>query len=139
MPIDIAVGLALSKNALDIVMAVRKAIREKKKLTDEEMRDYLETLQGKLVDVRTALMEADEDNRKLKADLTEAKRMAEFGNSFKLEEGVYWHQGYPYCPNCWDVNRTPMRLGGPTPDLMNYSKAYWKCPIHKVDISLIIR
>ena len=49
MPIDIAAGLAVSKTALDIVIEVRKAIREKKKLTDEEMRDYLETLQDKLV------------------------------------------------------------------------------------------
>jgi hypothetical protein len=95
MPIDMAAGLALSKNALDIVMAVRKAMREKKTLSDEEMRDYLETLQDKLVDVKTALMEADEENRSLKGQLADAKRMADFGAEFTTGEGLYWREEYP--------------------------------------------
>jgi hypothetical protein len=131
MPIDIAAGLLLSKNALDIVMAVRKAIREKKKLTDEEMRDYLETLQDKLVDVRTALLEADEVNRALKGEIADAKRMADFGAEFTKGEGLYWRDKYPYCPSCWDIDRKPVRLGGPVRDI-NRGET-WRCPMHKVE------
>jgi hypothetical protein len=67
---------ALSKNVLDIVMAVRKAIREKLKVTDEQMRDYLDTLQDKLLDVKTALMEV--------------------GKEYKSDHGLCWYEGYPY-------------------------------------------
>lgn len=130
MPIDIAAGLALCKNALDIVMAVRKAIRDKKKLTDEEIRDYLETLQDKLVDVKTALMEADEENRSLKGQLAEAKRMADFGAEFTTGEGLYWREKYPYCPTCWDTERKAVRLGEIPFDTDRGE--IWQCPVHKV-------
>ena len=99
MPIDIVAGLSLAKNALDIVKAVREAHKQKK-LTSEEMRDYLDTLQDKLVDVKTALSDADEEIRNLKRQLEEATRKADFGASFKSEHGVYWRDGFPYCPIC---------------------------------------
>jgi len=114
MAIDIAAALALSKNALDIVMAVRKAIREKQKLTDEQMRDYLDTLQDKLVDVKTALMEAAEENRTLQNRIDELVRYSDIGKEFNSDHGLYWYEGYPYCPTCWDVDRKPVRLAGPT-------------------------
>jgi hypothetical protein len=112
MPIDIVAGLSLAKNALDIVKAVREAHKQKK-LTSEEMRDYLDTLQDKLVDVKTALSDADEEIRNLKRQLEEATRKADFGASFKSEHGVYWRDGFPYCPICWDNKRQPTRLSGP--------------------------
>src|ERR1017187_8647118 len=118
MPIEIAVGLALAKNALDIVRAVREAIKEKKKFTEDEMRDYLETLQDKLVDVKTSLADADDQMRALKRQVEELKRMSDFGAEFKLENGVYFREGVPYCPVCWDVEKKPVRLSGPLPALI---------------------
>jgi hypothetical protein len=130
MPIEIAAGLVLAKNAIDIVKAVREAIRQKRKLTDEEMKDYLETLQDKLVDVKTALADADDENRQLKNELQEAKRMADFGAEFSTGEGLYWRDNFPYCPSCWDIERKPMRLGGPVHD--PHVGEIWQCPVHKV-------
>ena len=42
-----------------------------------------------------------------------AKRMADFGAEFTKGEGLYWRDNFPYCPSCWDVDRKPVRLGGP--------------------------
>ena len=81
MPIDIAVGLGLAKNALDIVKAVREALRQKK-LTHEEMKDYLETLQDKLVDVKTSLAGADDDRRALHKRIEELERYDDVGKAF---------------------------------------------------------
>jgi hypothetical protein len=128
MPIDIAVGLALARNGLEIIKAVREAAKQKK-LSNEEFLDYLATLQDKLVDVKTALMDADEDNRQLRRRLEDATRMADFGAQFKFAEGLYWREQYPYCPVCWDVDRKPTRLGGPVSG--DFYSEIWQCPIHK--------
>ena len=131
MPIDIAVGLALAKNGLEIIKAVREAAKQKK-LSNEEFLDYLATLQDKLVDVKTALADADEEQRNLRRLLEEATRKADFGASFRFEHGVYWREGYPYCPICWDSKRQPTRLSGPMhgfpagPGLL-----LWTCPLDK--------
>src|SRR3989442_8137862 len=109
MPIDIAAGLALAKNGLDIIKAVREAAKQKK-LTDEEFLDYLATLQDKLVDVKTALADADEENRKLKRQLDdrEAQRALKADMEFQQDGGFYVRKserdaGNPvaYCPVCW--------------------------------------
>jgi hypothetical protein len=104
MPIDIVVGLGLAKNALDIVKAVREALKHTK-LTPEETKDYLDTLQDKLVDVKTALADADDESRELRRQIEELKRMADLGKDFQPMEGVYWRDNVPYCPVCWDVDR----------------------------------
>lgn len=136
MPIDIVVGLGLAKNALDIVKAVREALKQKK-LTNEEMKDYLDTLQDKLIDVKTALSDADDENRDLKRQIDELKRMADFGKDFKLEEGVYWRDKVPYCPICWDVERKPVRLGGPTAKPVGfYNSMAWECAFHRTLFSI---
>ena len=131
MPFDIAVGLSLAKNALDLVKAVREAHKQKK-LTSEEMRDYLDTLQDKLVDVKTALSDADEEMRNLKRQLEEATRKADFGASFTSKHGVYWRDGFPYCPICWDNSRQTTRLSGPHPHILTDAGKYvWTCSIDK--------
>jgi len=136
MPIDLIVGMALAKNALDIVKGVREALKHKK-LTDEEMRDYLETLQDKLVDVKTALADADDERRELKRQLDEAARKADFGSEFRFEHGVYWRDHYPYCPVCWDVRRDPVRLSGPVWRVfVSSGKVPYNCPIDKSDFAL---
>ena len=138
MPIDLIVGLGLAKNALDIVKAVREALKQKK-LTDEEMRDYLEILQDKLIDVKTALADADDERRELKQQLEEATRKADFGSEFRFEYGVYWRDYHPYCPVCWDLKRDPVRLSGPVwREGINVAsgKALYSCPIDKSDFAL---
>src|SRR5580698_8034392 len=38
--------------------------------------------------------------------------MVDFGE-LVFAEGLYWRERYPNCPSCWDVERKPVRLGGP--------------------------
>jgi len=132
MPIDLIIGMGLAKNALDIVRGVREALKQKK-LTDEEMRDYLETLQDKLVHVKTALADADDERRSLLARIAELERYADVGKDFKPAHGVYWYATYPYCPTCWDVDRKPVRLAGPAHRQFNSHRDVWTCPLHKAE------
>lgn len=131
MPVDIVSAIALTKNAFDIVKGVREALKQKK-LTPDEMRDYLDTIQDKLVDVKTALADADEENRALRRQIDELKRMADFGKDFQFMEGVYWCQNVPYCPICWDIDRKTVRLSGPTGKSTGFSDVHgWECCFHK--------
>jgi hypothetical protein len=100
-------------------------------LTDDEIRDYLETLQDKIGDIKIALQDADEENRSLRQQLADAKRMADFGKEFHFEQGVYWRERYPYCPACWDVERKPVRLAGPLQNPTNMATQIWACSEHK--------
>jgi hypothetical protein len=116
----------------------REALKQKK-LTHEEMRDYLETLQDKLVDVKTALADADEEQRGLQQRIKELEQYADIGKNFTPGYGVYWIDAYPYCPTCWDVDRKPVRLAGPQPQSLHRGKEDWKCPLHKIDYQINMR
>jgi hypothetical protein len=130
VPIDLVAGLTLAKTSLDIVKGVREALKQKK-LTPDEMKDYLDTLQDKLVDVKTALADADDERRELLKRIEELTRMADFGKDFKLAEGVYWREGVPYCPVCWDVDRKTARLFGPTGKTTGFIDVFgWECCFH---------
>lgn len=133
MPIDLVAGLGLAKNAFDIVKGVREALKQKK-LTPDEMKDYLDTIQDKLVDVKTALADADDERRALLKRIEELERYAEIGKAFISAHGVFWYEGFPYCPTCWNVDRKPVRLGGPKPIGSGQNHA-WTCPIHKLDFA----
>ena len=101
------------------------------------MRDYLETIQDKLVDIKTAVADAAEENRTLRREIDELKRMADFGNAFELKEGVYWRENVPYCPVCWEVDRKPVRLAGPSNKATGFANMYgWECCFHKIVFSL---
>jgi hypothetical protein len=80
-------------------------------------------LQGLIISAQSALVDAKSEIQELVSELAEARRIADFGKDFEFDEGVYWYRNYPYCPNCWDAKRVPIRLDGP------YSTG-WKCPIH---------
>ncbi|MBZ5728555.1 MAG: hypothetical protein LAP87_26680 [Acidobacteriia bacterium] len=96
------------------------------------MRDYLDTIQDKLVDVKTALADADEENRALLRQVDELKRMASVGKDFQIAEGVYWRENVPYCPVCWDVDRKTVRLSGPAGRVTGFSNVFgWECCFHK--------
>jgi hypothetical protein len=126
---EIVAALSVAKTCLDLIKGIREAAK-KKTLTSDEITDYLSTLQDKIVDIKTALVEAEDENRQLKKELQEAKRMADFGADFTTGEGLYWREKYPYCPSCWDIDRKPVRLGGPVHDIARGE--IWQCPVHKV-------
>jgi predicted nuclease with TOPRIM domain len=69
---DIATGLGIAKTSLDLIRGVREALK-KKTLSNEEIVAYLSDLQDRIVDLKTALSDADEENRHLKHELEEAK------------------------------------------------------------------
>jgi len=128
---DIVVGIGLAKTSLELIRGVREALK-KKALSNQEVTDYLSDLQDKIVDIKTALVDADDENKELKRQLVDAKRMAAFGAEFTTGEGLYWRERFPYCPACWDVDRKPVRLAGPVGNPDSRNGKIWQCPVHKV-------
>jgi DNA repair exonuclease SbcCD ATPase subunit len=133
MPMDIIVGLGLAKNALDIVKAVREALKQKK-LTPEDMFEYLSTLQDKLVDVKTALADADDENRDLKHRIqelqTELQTKRFIRENYEFRDNMVWKIGSregPYCPVCFEANEKLTHL-------IDQGGQQFYCVIHKQTI-----
>lgn len=93
-------------------------------------------LQELILDARLALSDALEEKTKLEAKIAELTRMAEMGRHFESSHGVYFYEGFPYCPVCWDVDRKPVRLGGPVRAATVALGDNWTCPFHKQPIAL---
>jgi hypothetical protein len=127
---DIAAGLAAIKTSFDVIKGVRELLKHDK-LDPVEISNKLRELQEQMLDAQVALGDAQEEIRRLRTELAEQLRVREFGIEFQFNEGVYWHRDYPYCPNCWDAERKPIRLDGPyaVPDAP--SRSSWICPTHK--------
>ena len=122
----LAEGITAAKAAFEVSKIVLDLYRYPK--TDaHEVHARLLELQGLILSAQLALAEGLEENRRLHTAIDELKRTADFGKDFKFEEGVYWHRDYPYCPNCWDIDRKPVRLDGPT----GLTNSDWSCPIHR--------
>jgi len=108
--LDIAASLSLAKNTLDLIRGVREAVKQKK-LSNEDMLDYLNTLQDKIVDMKTTLADADDENRELKRTITELQeKLAErqFNKDhYEFHDNMVWEVGIrrqPYCPTCFYVD-----------------------------------
>jgi hypothetical protein len=125
----IAEGIAAAKGALDVSKLALDLLR-RPKIDGEEVRNRLIEMQDLIFSAQRALGDAEQENRDLRRQLENSKRMADFGKDFTLAEGLYWRDKYPYCPTCWDVDRKPVRLGGPVYDI-NVGEI-WQCPTHKV-------
>ena len=124
-------GIAAAKAAFDVSKVALDLVRYPKPDT-EAVRARLIEMQDLMLSAQRALGEAEEENRKLRTALDERARLEEFGKQFTFEEGVYWFRDYPYCPNCWDVDRKPMRLDGPFwHSFVGEGCREWNCLIHK--------
>jgi hypothetical protein len=128
----IAEGIAAAKLALDAGTKALDLLRYPK-IDGEAVRNKITEMQDLVFSAQRALGDAEEENRSLRRELDEVKRMADIGKNFKSELGVYWLAGSSYCPACWDVDRKPVRLGGPIKD--GRIKLY-TCPLHKVTYTM---
>src|SRR5436305_1015199 len=104
MPITIAAGLSATKTGFDLLKILREAVKRPEVDAGEVSARLLE-LQELMLGARTALAEAQEEQAKLRARIDELSRMADLGEDFKSEHGLYWIKVDPYCPVCWDVDR----------------------------------
>jgi hypothetical protein len=100
----ITAGLSATKTGFDLIKSLREALG-KQEVNPGDIQARLVELQSLMLDAQRSLADADEENRLLKAQNQELKRMSSLGNEFVFEEGVYWRERSPYCPICWDIDR----------------------------------
>ena len=84
------------------------------RIKPDELPARLMELQQHALGLQATVHDLAEENRKLAAKVEELGRCADFGKDFVSEQGVYWREDAPYCPTCWEVDRKPVRLSGPT-------------------------
>jgi hypothetical protein len=123
---NFAPGLSATKTGFDLIKSAHELLT-KPDVNPAEVQARLLELQALMLEAQRALGEAEDENRHLQRQIDELRRTADFGKDFKFENGVYWYRDYPYCPNCWDVDRKPIRLTGP----YGMTNSDWDCPIHK--------
>jgi hypothetical protein len=131
----IAAGLSATKTGFDLIKSARDLLT-RAEINPAEVQARLLELQALMLDARDALSEAQDEKAKLEARIAELTRMADFGKDFKPAHGVYWYEGFPYCPTCWDVDRKTVRLGGPVRLERPAGMDTWNCPFHKTSYSL---
>lgn len=129
----IGTGLASLKTVSELVSQLRKAV-DTSDVAPAELRGRLLELQDYMIDAREQLLCAQDEQLALKNRIQELERYSDVGSTFKKLHGLYWADAAPYCPTCWDVDRKPVRLGGPVKqDRDNVS---YTCPLHKVSYAM---
>ena len=132
---SITSGLSAAKTGFELVRSVRELVR-RPEIDASEVSARLVELQELMLDARNALSEAQDDQVALEAQIAQLTRMADVGQDFHKEYGLYWLDGYPYCAVCWDVDRKPVRLSGPVPVREQGPIEQWTCPLHKQPLTL---
>jgi hypothetical protein len=74
--------------------------------------------------------QAAADKTRLEGRINELTHWADVGKDFRFGDGVYWREGAPYCPVCWEQEKRPTRLDGPWRTLWAYNMENWGCPFH---------
>src|SRR5689334_22424323 len=117
---DIVTGISLTKGAADAVKAIREALGKKPEVVNAE----LIKLNGIILEMQEQLRQAHAEITGLTNRLNEVGRLLEFRDElqFRAETGVYWKGEWPYCPNCWEGNRKPVRL-------QEMANGIWSCPM----------
>jgi hypothetical protein len=124
---DIGATIALTKSAADAFRAIRDAIGKKPELVNTE----LSKLNGIILEMQEQLREAHGEITAITSHLDDAKRSLQFQDElfFHPGNGVYWKGAWPYCPNCWEVDRKPVRL-------QERANGIWSCPVNGAVFSL---
>jgi hypothetical protein len=126
--IEFIAALGATKTGLEVVKGVRELLKGEK-FDKGEIDSRLSQLQEAPYQAREALGDAQQEVRELNQQIDELKRVADIGKDFTFEQGVYWLKAYPYCPACWDVDRKPIRLAGPSTSI-EAGMQLWDCPLH---------
>lgn len=129
MPLDILAGITAARHGSELLKNLREALT-KPDIDHPEVTNKLIEIQGLIMDAQTALIEAQAEKQKMQAEISTLRRTADIGKNFKSADGVYWFEQYPYCPVCWDVDRKPVRLAGPTKPPFGRDE-HWTCPLHR--------
>jgi hypothetical protein len=132
---DIVSALSSAKTAFELARALQNGLAGGQ-VKPAEIPARLMELQQHILSMQAVVHDLAEENRKLTEQISELQCCADFGKDFVFEEGVYWYRNYPYCANCWDVERKPVQLAGPYATTTDTSRL-WHCPNHsKMNIYL---
>lgn len=107
----IAEGLSATKAGFDLLKGALEMLK-REQVDRQEVAAQLLELQGLLIDTRRALVDAEEENRALSAELAENSRVAELEALMVYNKSVYWKkigngavEGEPYCTVCWERDK----------------------------------
>jgi hypothetical protein len=125
-------GLKAAKTAFDIVRGVNEMVRHPTSESATAINHNLIEVQDLLLATQRALLESGEENLRLGERVKELSRWADFSREFSREEGVYWRKKRPYCPVCWDVDKKPTTMAGPSRDWAAPNLEQRRCPFHNV-------
>jgi len=107
MSIELSAGIAIANTAITIIKALREAIKEKKRPTDEEMKDYLVDLQEKVTDVKASLLDAEENNRLLQQELLRQRGSLISVANLHLWKGYIGESTFPTVPYVGNPTENP--------------------------------
>ena len=122
-----------TKNVFDIFKGAWELL-QKDHIDRAALAQQMTTLYKAFSDLQTHLDEvtrqAATEKTRLETRINELTQWVAIGESFKFGDGVYWREGAPYCPVCWEQDRKPTRLGGPWRTLWVPHMENWACPFH---------
>lgn len=131
--LDVIAGLAATKTGLDLIKGARELLKGDK-IDREKILERLSALQEALYQAREALGDAQEENRRLKAQVAETDRLHNItADLFMVPDYQFYirlteksaGQNIPYCPICWGETQKLIPLV-PT------SNNGYNCMLHKV-------
>jgi hypothetical protein len=123
---EIVSALSSANTALELAHTLQNGLA-RGQAKPVEFPARLMEFQEHLLSMQEVVHDLPEENRKLTEQISELQRSADFGKEFVFEEGVYWYRKYPYCANCWDVERKPVQLAGPYATMTD-TGTLWHCP-----------
>lgn len=129
----IAEGLSATKAGFDLLKSALEMLK-REQVDRQEVAAQLLELQGLLIDTRRALVDAEEENHKLQAQLGERDRRKEIETDIVMETDGHFlvrkseqteGKNIPYCHICWgeSFNLIPLTPG--------MTKGTFSCGIHK--------
>ena len=113
---ELAGALKAGKYGFDLVKGIRETLR-RDDVDPREISNRLMEIQELLLEMQSALGDAQEENRRLKAQLAEDDLLAKLSDQLAFQESVYWKkredaslEPEPYCPKCWEKDQKLIHL-----------------------------
>jgi len=128
---SIATGISATRAGYDLIKSLREALG-RAEVNPGDIQARLVELQSLMLDAQRALGDAEEENRKLRAQIAAAERLNEIEADLEFaEDGRFWVRTsekatalIPYCPVCWGKEKQLVVMGA-----YRYPGVY-KCSVH---------
>jgi len=103
------ISISTAFTSVKTLLEITKTLQDQKVIS--AINSAVADIQVKLIEAQQQILSVQDENSRLRGELTLLRKQAELEETVSFHDGAYWKKVLgdkeegPFCPSCWDLNR----------------------------------